>query len=211
MRVEQKKQKTFFTRLHAKPWISCNLVPQIINATDADHRRNVIIEFPYTFDEGIADVKQFDKLNNEYELSGIFNALMAPLRRVLKSERITLSERTIAQRRMKYELICDPVKVFVETAFVEDSIAGRDFTLKDSAYEAYQLFCVRKKIVPISKATLGKKLVSRDFSFKEGMREMPGRNDMKRYHCWLDLRPTNDYLTSLGYAPITTQQSLTPE
>jgi phage/plasmid-associated DNA primase len=42
IRVEQKKQKALFARLHAKPWISCNLVPQILNATDADHRRNIL-------------------------------------------------------------------------------------------------------------------------------------------------------------------------
>ena len=42
IRVEQKNQKALFARLHAKPWISCNLVPQILNATDADHRRNIL-------------------------------------------------------------------------------------------------------------------------------------------------------------------------
>ena len=42
IRVEQKKQKALFARLHAKPWISCNLVPQILNATDADNRRNIL-------------------------------------------------------------------------------------------------------------------------------------------------------------------------
>jgi phage/plasmid-associated DNA primase len=43
IRVEQKKKKAFFARLHAKPWMSCNLVPQILNATDADHRVSLLM------------------------------------------------------------------------------------------------------------------------------------------------------------------------
>lgn len=33
-----------------------------------------------------------------------------------------MNERTIAERRQKYELICNPAKIFVETAFEEDSM-----------------------------------------------------------------------------------------
>lgn len=47
---------------------------------------------------------------------------MAALRRILKHGNITMNERTIAERRQKYELICNPAKIFVETAFEEDSM-----------------------------------------------------------------------------------------
>jgi putative DNA primase/helicase len=110
------------------------------------------------FDERNADPNLIDKLTTEEELSGIFNVLMVALRRVLQRGRITMNQKTIAQRRSKYEMISNPVKCFVETAFEQDSLETSDFTTKDMVFKAYQLFCKENKIAAVSKEALGKKL-----------------------------------------------------
>jgi hypothetical protein len=56
-------------------------------------------------------------LTTEEELSGIFNILMTALRRILKNNRgVFVNEKTIRERREKYELALNPIGSFIEQA-----------------------------------------------------------------------------------------------
>jgi hypothetical protein len=70
---------------------------------------------------------------------------MAALRRILKHGNITINERTMAERRQKYELILNPVKIFVETAFDEASVESSDFTTKDRPFKHINYFVRRTR------------------------------------------------------------------
>jgi hypothetical protein len=109
--------------------------------------------------------------------------LTVALRRVLQNGKITMNEKTIAERRSKYEMIRDPVKCFVETAFEQDSLESSDFTTKDMTFQAYRLFCKENKIAAVSKEALGKKLS--EFRWVDGQKERMTSNEKKRVWCWL--------------------------
>ena len=78
-------QRDYDTRLHAKLFFSANKIPTTHDTSDAFFRRYVIISFPNNF-EGKDEPDLLSKLTTEDELSGIFNVLMATLRRILKIE-----------------------------------------------------------------------------------------------------------------------------
>ena len=146
-----------------------------------------------------------DKLTTEEELSGIFNVLMVALRRVLQHGKITMNEKTIAERRAKYEMISNPVKCFVETAFDQDSLEN-DFTTKDMTSQAYHIFCVENKIAALSKEALGKKL-SGEFKWDDAQIPIVIQDKKQRVRCWIGHKLTIYYLKKLGY---TKQETLTP-
>ena len=94
--------------------------------------RNIILSFPDQFEEGKnADPDLIAKLTTEEELSGIFNILMVALRNVLKNKRIFVNEKTIQERRIKYELASKPIECFKQDAIAEDS-TEYDRTFRDS-------------------------------------------------------------------------------
>ncbi|PWU80243.1 MAG: hypothetical protein DLM72_13225 [Candidatus Nitrosopolaris wilkensis] len=177
-RVEQKNQKAFDTFLHAKLWNSANTIPQTGDETSAYYRRNIVVSFPNTFEErdyrpgcdgcrwqeqedraqGIykLDPDLIDKLTTQEELSGIFNLLMYTLRRMLKNKRIFVNEKTIQQRRDKYEMAANPVESFCRLAIDKESLEDTDWTAKETAYRAYQRFSKHNKLSAVSKEKFGK-------------------------------------------------------
>ena len=134
-RVEQKNQKAFDAKLHAKLWFSANKIPDTVDDTNAFFRRVIIIATPNMFSESPSRIRSVlqDKLTTPESLAGIFNLLAPILRRILANRRIYLSDKTIEDRRAKYETAVNPVGVFIHTAIHEeslptDTISKADFT-----------------------------------------------------------------------------------
>jgi putative DNA primase/helicase len=156
--VEGKGKPGFHTRLHAKFFFVCNVVPEIADATNADFRRNIYIDFPKTFIDN-PDSNLIYKLTTEEELSGIFNILMNALREVLRAGKISMDEKTIEKRVEKYERLIDPVRAFTKEAFVEDndeiSISLADTVTKAALYESYKRFCEKYKLAPMPENKFG--------------------------------------------------------
>jgi len=190
--VEGKYEKGFHVRLFAKPWFSCNLVPNIINATNADYRRHFIIEFPNTSEGPNEDKDLTKKLTTDEELAGIFNVLMKVLRRVNKNGGIWLNEKTIEQRRGKYEIILDPIGAFVNAACAEESSLS-DFITKDDFYKAFELFCQENRIAVMSRETFNKYLSLR---LSWGEERVQVRKHWPR--CWIGHKLTLDYHFKIG-------------
>jgi hypothetical protein len=115
IRIERKNQRAYDVKLHAKLFFSANKIPQTADDSDAYYRRQ--------FEDNNADPDLLMNLTTEEELSGIFNVLMTSLRRVLRSKRIFVNEKTIQERREKYEMSSDPIGSFIKIAVAEDSIA----------------------------------------------------------------------------------------
>jgi putative DNA primase/helicase len=126
-------------------------------------------------------------LTTEEEISGIFNALMIALRRILKINRgIFMNEKTIQERREKYEMALNPVGSFVELAIAKDSIET-DRVIKDDLYRAYRRFCKEKRLAIESKENFGK-ILKKQSRFQDG-REATGL----RRTVWKGVRLTGIY------------------
>jgi putative DNA primase/helicase len=186
IRIERKNQRAYDTVLHAKLFFSANKIPITYDTSDAYFRRNNIISFPNNF-EAKDDPDLLMKLTTDEELSGIFNALMVALRRILKINRgIFMNEKTIHERREKYEIVLDPVGSFVDLAIAKDSIET-DRVIKDGLYRAYKRFCKEKRLAIESKENFGK-ILKKQYRFQDG-REAAGL----RRTVWKGVRLTGIY------------------
>jgi putative DNA primase/helicase len=186
VRIEPKHLPAYSTRLWAKLFFSTNEMPEMMDFSDGHYRREVVISFPYQFEEvgteqekaeiiaamragssnrRIADPTLKDVLTTPEELSGIFNALMIPLRnRIMKNKPVYMDAKTIEDRRHKHELISDPIRAFFDDA-IEPDVEGT--VTKERLYEAYRKFC-RFQRLPIESYDQFCKLVKKKFPHELG-------------------------------------------
>ena len=189
VRIQRKNQRAYDAILHTKLFFSANKIPESQDTSDAYFRRNIIISFPNKFEEGKnADPDFVKKLTTEEELSGIFGVLMMALRNILKNRKgIFVNEKTINERREKYELALDPMASFIKDAIAEDAVES-DRETKDDFYSAYMRFCKEKRLAVESKESFGKILKNGKFNYTDG-REGSG----ERRTVWNGIRLKEKY------------------
>jgi putative DNA primase/helicase len=180
-RVERKHQHGHDVKLYAKLWFNANKIPLSEEDTDADHRRRVIISFPNQFEGSKADPELLDKLTTKEELSGIFNATMIALRRIMKNKAVFVSQKTIAERREKYELLANPIGKFVGD-YVEFDYNGDALVPKEDLYKEFVLWC-KKHGLPVEQYDTFCKIVKTRYGYQDG-RESSGR----RRRGWIGVR-----------------------
>jgi hypothetical protein len=168
-------------------------MPEMLDFTDGHYRREVLISFPYLFEEvhteqdkaainaimaesnrRVADPKLKHTLTTPQELSGIFNALMIPLRnRIMQNKPVYVDAKTIEERRLRHELFADPIGVFFREGTEPDS-EGK--VPKDVVYTAYRRFCKHYRLPVESYEHFGK-LVKKKFPLEvdEGRDSGEGR------------------------------------
>jgi P4 family phage/plasmid primase-like protien len=181
VRIEPKHLPAYTTRLWAKLFFSTNEMPEMMDFSDGHYRREVIISFPYQFEEvrtprekadielaiktgsnkRVADPTLKDKLTTPEELSGIFNALMIPLQKIVTENKpLYMDAKSIEERRKKHEIIVDPVRAF----FAEATEYDQDGKVhKDKLYVAYRRFCKHHKLPVEGMENFGR-LVKRKFT-----------------------------------------------
>jgi putative DNA primase/helicase len=165
VRIERKNQQAYDTKIYAKLLFNANKIPETKDTTDAHFRREIIISFPNQFQGKKADIFLLDKLSSEEELSGIFNALLLALRRIvtLSAGQIYTVPKTIEERRHKHELVSDPIAAFIKAAISSES-TDSDYVTKDDMYNAYLKFCKYHNLPVEQKITLGRILRKRNFN-----------------------------------------------
>jgi putative DNA primase/helicase len=169
-RVEQKNVKAYHAPISCKYWFCANKIPQTYDDSNAFYRRRVLISFPNTFEtpetgtisnrgikdgKGVEDTDLLKKLTSPEEMSGIFNILMAALRRVVKNKSISMADSTIKKRREKYELSSNPILAFGEWALLEEAVFT-DIVFKEDLYTAYRRFCTHNKLIIEPERTFSK-------------------------------------------------------
>ena len=112
---------------------------------------------------------------------------MIALRRLLKNKCLFVSEKTIHQRREKYELALNPIGSLIKDAVAQDSVESDRIT-KDEFYHAYKRFCKEKRLAVESKENFGKILKSNVYGYQDG-REASGA----RKTIWKGIRLTEKY------------------
>jgi putative DNA primase/helicase len=148
IRVEPKYKDAYTTRLWAKHFFSTNEMPEMKDYSDAHYRREVIISFPNQFVEGVnANPNLKQELITEEELSGIFNVLMIPLRRIIMEYKAPyMDAKTIQERKLRHQLVTDPIRVFLETCIEPTDYENEADITKGELYEGYKKFCTFYKI-----------------------------------------------------------------
>lgn len=188
-RIERKNQKAYDTYLHAKLFFNTNSISETVDQTAAYYRREIIISFPNTFEgTGKDDPYLLKKLSSEQEMSGIFNIMMIALRSLLRRNGLYLNEKTIEERREKYEKAVNPIRAFLDEAISEESVES-DMVTKDDMYDAYVKYCKQNKIAIKQKESLGKELK------KNGIEDgrLGVEIDGKRKTCWKGVRLRPEY------------------
>lgn len=194
IRIQRKNQVAYDTMLYAKLLFNANRVPDSQDISDAFNRRVTIISFPKRF-EGVNEDKQLlSKLTTEEELSGIFNILMRALRRILRTKELYLNDKTIEEKRIKYERAVNPIKSFKDEAVIRDE---DNYTPKTDFYQAYIQYC-KKYSLPMERYDPFCKILMKEFGFED---TRPTINDA-RVWCWKHL------ILNPDYAPKTEQKKL---
>ena len=195
VRVEQKNQKAFDARIYAKIWLSANKIPYSSDQSDAWFRRNIIVTFPIKFDvkedreRGVRKLDPYliDKLTTREELSSIFNVLMNVLRNILKYKEIFTKDKTIEERRIKYQSAVDPVQGFLEVAIDKES-TETDYTTKADAYLAVVEYCKNHRLPVLTKDAFGKSM-KKKHNIEDGFTTV----GEKRPRIWKGIKLTSEY------------------
>jgi P4 family phage/plasmid primase-like protien len=188
IRIERKNQKAYDTYLHAKLFFNTNSISETVDQTAAYYRREIIISFPNTFEgTGKDDPYLLGKLSSEQEMSGIFNVMMNALRSILRRNGLYLNEKTIEERREKYEKAVNPIRAFLDEA-IDESTVG-DIVTKDDMYDAYVKYCKQNKIAIKQKESLGKEL--KKMKIEDG--RLGVEIEGKRKTCWKGVRLRPEY------------------
>jgi HSP90 family molecular chaperone len=70
---------------------------------------------------------------------------MIALRRILHNKRIFVNEKTIEERREKYETAANPIGSFIKEVVAEDSVIS-DQTTKEHFYRTLENYCKEKNL-----------------------------------------------------------------
>ncbi len=195
-RIQRKNQQAHNTMIYAKLFFNANRIPDSQDISDAYNRRICIISFPRTFEGKNEDKLIISKLTTQEELSGIFNLLMRALRRILKTRELYINEKTIEEKRIKYERTVNPIKCFQREALSDVSIES-SFTPKTDFHEAYKSYCEKYALPPKNYDAFCKSLKN-DFNYEDSKRTI---NEI-RVSCWKGI------LLNPEYAPKTEQTRL---
>ncbi len=187
IRIQRKNQRAYDTTLYAKLFFNTNAVPDSADKSDAYNRRIIIIAFPNIFEGASEDKQLITKLTTEEEISGIFNICMDALRCILKNKQLYVNEKTVEERREKYERTVNPIKSFYDEAVSEYSIAS-DIITKEDLHKQYVIYC-RKHAIPYERYELFCKNVKHKLELSE---KRPIINE-ERIRCWSGVRLTEEY------------------
>ena len=122
IRIQRKQQRAYDTTLYSKLIFNVNKMPDSSDESDAYNRRIYIITFPNRFEGKMEDTQLTKKLTTPEELSGIFNVCMVALRKILKTNAIFMTEKTIDERREKYERTVNTMISFFREAVLPESL-----------------------------------------------------------------------------------------
>jgi len=166
----------------AKLVFSANRPPKIFNEdTLALWRRFIIIDFPNTFSDDIADKHLLAKLTTEAELSGLLNLALKALHRLSSKDGFSY-DKTVEDIAERYTVLSDPILSFVNEQCELDNDATID---KQILYNAFDQYCQDKQIPIISKESFGRNLKNSP-TLKIGSTR--SSSDGHRAYCWRGIK-----------------------
>ncbi len=145
-----------FTMEHyAKLAFNCNELPKDFDHQNAYFRRLLIIPFRVTIPEADQDKTLANKVIKT-ELAGVFNWIIAGLKRLLETEKFTESE-IVKETLETYKRESDSV-----ASFIDENANLVGLSLK-AAYADYRTFCIDCGIRPLGRNNFSKRLQTLGF------------------------------------------------
>lgn len=151
----------FILEDYAKLMFNTNDLPRDVELNEAFFRRFLILHFDVTIPEKERDPQLASKII-ENELPGVFNWVLAGLRRLLERRKFTYSEAVEANVR-NYREQSDTVELFLKEEGYEQSTEGE--TALKTLYREYKVFCADSTYRPCSGRIFGERLRMRGFTF----------------------------------------------
>ena len=189
IRIQRKNQRAYNTILYSKLFFSANKIPEYADPSNVYNRRMIIIPFPNTFEKASEDKQLTAKLTIDDEISGIFNVLMSELRRIRRTKEVYVNEKTIEEKRIKYERTVNPIGSFMQDAISEYSIESHYIT-KEDLYAGYEIYC-KKFAIPPEKFDNFCRILKNRFQFDD--REKRPEINGKRVRVWAGILLNPDY------------------
>ncbi|HEY8559486.1 MAG TPA: phage/plasmid primase, P4 family [Pyrinomonadaceae bacterium] len=151
--------QSFQMENYAKLAFNCNELPKDFDHSNAYFRRLLIIPFRVTVPE-IEQDKTLARKIIKNELAGVFNWIIAGLKRLLESERFTESE-IVRETLRLYKRESDSVAMFIdENQYAPDA---EHFELLKDLYGNYRAFCVDDGYKPLNKKNFRKRFEDNGF------------------------------------------------
>jgi len=142
--AEKKFGQPFNLLNAAKLTFSCNVVPEVMEDTEAFFRRIWIVQFPNTFTGERADPDLLAKLTTKEELSGFLNLALDGLKRLRANRWHFTGTRSTGEVRADYIRRSDTVRAFLGGCTRKDATS---FVTKDDLYSAYCSYCRKRNLV----------------------------------------------------------------
>ena len=142
IRAERKYEHPFSFKNTARLIFSANKLPPVPADNFAYFRRWILLEFPNKFEGGNADKNILDKISTPEQLSGLFNAAIIGLKRLMKNGNYTSSKPT-GEIESMYRINSDHISAFENECITYSS----DDCLKHILYEEYVKWCGLHEIV----------------------------------------------------------------
>jgi P4 family phage/plasmid primase-like protien len=174
---EYKFKPAFDFKNHAKLIFSANKIPETTDESDAYFARPLIINYPNQYLGKKANPHLIDELATPEEMSALLSLVLKRLPNVLKNG--ISNKSTIEDTYVQWMQSSDPIRLFAET-----SIKTEDNTweTKDAVYDAYDRFCIERKLPKESSYTFSRKLKEQGFSYK--LKRIDGVSQ----HIWINMQ-----------------------
>lgn len=142
VRVQRKNQAAFNMINFAKFIFSTNILPPVGDNTTGFFRRPEILHANNTFTINAQDENLLKASLSPEELSGLFNAVVPRLNRLIKAKHYT-NETKVDVMAHDYVAASEPTRAFVERHLVETATASEDGARisKPELYARYVKFC----------------------------------------------------------------------
>ncbi|GAB3503655.1 phage/plasmid primase, P4 family [Spirosoma knui] len=144
----------FILKDYAKLIFNCNELPTDVEHSNAYFRRFLIVPFGVTIPEVEQDKQLAAKIINS-ELSGVFNWVLAGLRRLLEQEKFTYCEAVVKQVEA-YKRQSDTATLFLEEEGYKPD--PTQYTTLQDLYRLYRAYCVDSGCIPVKRTNFKKRL-----------------------------------------------------
>jgi putative DNA primase/helicase len=144
----------FELRDYAKLAFNCNELPRDVEHSEAYFRRFLVIPFTVTIPEAERNVELANEIIRT-ELSGVFNWVLAGLKRLLRQKKFSPSE-AAKLALMEYRRESDSVMMFLEEEGYVLSL--EDWVLLKTLYAEYRSYCLEAGFKPLGRGKFGLRL-----------------------------------------------------
>lgn len=107
---------------------------------------------------------------------------MKALKTIQKYDKIYLDQKTIMERRLKYDLLSDPIGSFIKDAVAQDSICD-DFIVKADFHLAYKNYCNYHKL-PFENIEKFGEILKQEYHYNDGRKTIGN----KRKTVWIGIK-----------------------